>query len=55
MDHRTYIYANANLIRPYTEKLCADVIKEAVVCEEKAVLTEMLDLINASANGMEIE
>jgi hypothetical protein len=31
------------------------VIKEAVVCEEKAVLTEMLDLINASANRMEIE
>ena len=55
MDHRAYIYANANLIRPYTEKLGADVIKEAVVCEEKVVLTEMLDLINASANGKKIK
>ena len=55
MRHRTRLYANHHLLRPLIEKHGADVIKEAVVAEEKALLTEMLDLLNASGNGTEIE
>ena len=56
MRHRLKLYANHHLLRPLIEKHGADVIKEAVVAEEKALMTDMLDYLNnASGNGTEIE